>query len=445
MFQLSTILPLSLLMNKNILRLAVPNIISNITVPLLSMVDLSIVGHLDSQNYIGAIATSSIIFNFIYWSFSFLRMGTSGFTAQSYGASNMQETSNVLLRSFAIAIIGSVLILLLQKPIFDFAFLIIKASPEVTEFAQQYFFIYVWAAPAILLMYSLSGWFVGMQDSKTPMFVAILINVINIVLSLFLVLYLKLDIKGVALASTIAQYMGVLFALLFVSFRYKHVYQKFDLSVLKKTEAFKSFFKVNSDIFIRTLLLISVTAFFTAASASSGDLVLAANALLMQFFTLFSYIMDGFAYASEALTGKYVGAKKTDVLSSLIKRLFSWGFAFVLLFTIGYYLLDDTILSLMTDKEEVIAICKKYEVWILLIPVAGFSAFLWDGVFVGAMASAKMRDSMFIAAVSFYLVYYALISFFGNNALWFSFIIYLAMRGIIQSMMYPSVKRKILK
>lgn len=429
-------------MNKDILRLAIPNIISNITVPLLSMVDLSIVGHLDSKSYIGAIATSSIIFNFIYWSFSFLRMGTSGFTAQSYGASDMQEAANVLLRSLSIAVFGSIVILFLQKPIFSIAFSVIQASPDVVIYAQKYFEIYVWAAPAILIMYSLSGWFVGMQDSKTPMFVAIFINIVNIALSLFFVLYLNYNIQGVALASTIAQYFGVGLALVFVFYRYRHIYKKVDYSILRKLDGFKSFFKVNSDIFIRTLLLISVTAFFTASSAKSGDLVLAANALLMQFFTLFSYIMDGFAYASEALTGKYIGAKRTNELGILIKRLFCFGFSFVLVFTATYYLFDDAILSVMTDKQDVIAICKEYELWILLIPLAGFSAFLWDGIFVGAMASAKMRDSMFISAISFFAVYYFSHSVLGlgNNGLWLSFITYLSMRGIIQTIMYRSVK-----
>lgn len=432
-------------MNKSILKLAIPNIISNITVPLLSMVDLSIVGHLDSENYIGAIATSAIIFNFIYWSFSFLRMGTSGFTAQSYGASNIQELSNILLRSLTVSLVASIIIILLQNIIFNTSFHVIKASFDVKYYASGYFHIYIWAAPAILGMYAFSGWFVGMQDAKAPMYIAIIINIINIALSLFLVLYLKLSIKGVALASTIAQYSGLIIAIVFVLKKYRYIYQKMDFSILKEVDQFKAFFRVNSNIFIRTLLLISVTTFFTSISAKSGDLILAANALLMQFFTLFSYIMDGFAYASEALTGKYVGAKRIDLLSKLLKRLFSWGFCFVLLFTILYYFFADQLLNILTDKQDVIKICKQYETWVLLVPLAGFAAFLWDGIFVGATASAQMRNSMFIAAISFFVLYYSLYATMGNNALWLAFIIYLSMRGVIQALMYPSIRNNLKK
>lgn len=432
-------------MNKNILRLAIPNIISNITVPLLSIVDLSIVGHLESENYIGAIATSAIIFNFIYWSFSFLRMGTSGFTAQSYGASNKQETTNILLRSLAISLLASTIIILIQNVIFNTSFHVIKASFEVKLYASEYFHIYIWAAPAILGLYAFSGWFVGMQDAKTPMYIAIIINIINIVLSLFFVLYLNLSIKGVALASTLAQYSGLFIAILFISHKYKYIWKSIDLAILKEIAPFKAFFKVNSNIFIRTLLLISVTTFFTSVSAKSGDLILAANALLMQFFTIFSYIMDGFAYASEALTGKYVGAKRIDLLNKLLKRLFSWGLCFVLLFTLLYYLFADQLLNILTNKQDVINICKQYEYWVLLIPIAGFSAFLWDGIFVGATASSQMRNSMFIATVSFFILYYTLYSTMGNNALWLAFISYLSIRGIIQAFMYPSIKNSLEK
>lgn len=432
-------------MNKNILKLAIPNIISNITVPLLSMVDLSIVGHLDSENYIGAIATSAIIFNFIYWSFSFLRMGTSGFTSQAYGASNTQETTNILIRSLAISLLGSAIIILLQNVIFNGYFHVIKASFEVKTYASEYFRIYIWAAPAILGMYAISGWFVGMQDAKTPMYIAIIINVINIILSLFFVLYLRFNIKGVAIASTLAQYSGLIIAILFILKKYRYIYKNIDLSILKEIAPFKAFFKVNTNIFIRTLLLISVTTFFTAASAKNGDLILAANALLMQFFTIFSYIMDGFAYAAEALTGKYIGAKRIDLLKVLLKRIFLWGSCLAFLFTILYYLFADLLLNILTNKQDVIDICIQYEFWVLLVPICGFAAFLWDGIFVGAMASSQMRNSMFVAAVSFFVLYYTLSPTMGNNALWLAFIIYLFARGIIQAFMFPSIRTSLEK
>lgn len=427
-------------MNKNILRLAIPNIISNITVPLLSMVDMSIVGHLSLEVYIGAIATVSIIFNFMYWSFSFLRMGTSGFTAQAYGADNNQETATVLLRSLLIAFVAGLLIVMFQNIIFDLAFKVIKASSDVRLYAGHYFHIYVWAAPAVLGMYAFSGWFVGMQDARTPMYIAIAVNIINISLSLIFVYVLNMNIEGVALASTIAQIMGFLIAFTIWYFKYKVVRLNLDFGRLNNINAFIPFFRVNSDIFLRTMLLIAVTTFFTSSSAKMGNTTLAANALLMQMFTLFSYIMDGFAYSAEALTGRFIGAKRYDVLSKLIKYLFLWGIILAILFTCIYGFFTDEILQLLTNKVDVITACKEYQVWVLLIPLVGFSAFLWDGVFIGATASKQMRNSMFVAAACFFLIYSSLYNNWQNNALWFAFIFYLGMRGVMQAFLYRKIK-----
>lgn len=427
-------------MNKNILRLAIPNIISNITVPLLSMVDMSIVGHLSLEVYIGAIATVSIIFNFMYWSFSFLRMGTSGFTAQAYGAEDNKEVATILLRSLLIAFVAGLLIIVFQNVIFDAAFKLIKASDDVRLYAGNYFHIYVWAAPAVLGMYAFSGWFVGMQDARTPMYIAIAVNIINISLSLIFVYVLNMNIEGVALGSTIAQVMGFLIAFTIWYSKYKKVRLNIDFERLKNITAFIPFFRVNTDIFLRTMLLIAVTTFFTSSSAKMGNTTLAANALLMQMFTLFSYIMDGFAYSAEALTGKYIGAKRQDVLQKLIKYLFLWGTILAVFFTCVYGVFTDQILQLLTNKTDVIAACKEYQIWVLLIPIAGFSAFLWDGIFIGATASKQMRNSMFVAAACFFVIYYSLYSNWGNNALWFAFIVYLGMRGIMQAFLYRKIK-----
>lgn len=430
-------------MNKNILRLAIPNIISNITVPLLSMVDMAIVGHLSLEVYIGAIATVSIIFNFMYWSFSFLRMGTSGFTAQAYGADDKKEIATILLRSLLIATVASLFIIVFQNIIFDFAFKLINASSEVRLYAGIYFHIYVWAAPAVLGMYAFSGWFIGMQDARTPMYIAITINVLNIILSLIFVYVLKMNIEGVALATTISQVLGFLIAFVAWYFKYKEVRLNFNFERVKNIGEFIPFFRVNSDIFLRTMLLIGVTTFFTSSSARMGNTTLAANALLMQLFTLFSYIMDGFAYSAEALTGRYIGQKKFKLLSTLIKYLFFWGVILAVFFTCVYGLFTDSILQLLTDKQDVIIACKEYQIWVLLIPIAGFSAFLWDGIFIGATASKQMRNSMFAATVCFFIIYYAFYQTWGNDALWFAFITYLGMRGVMQTFLYRKIKKSL--
>ncbi|MDR0824312.1 MAG: MATE family efflux transporter [Prevotella sp.] len=428
-------------MNRSILRLAIPNIISNITVPLLGIVDMFIVGHLDSEDYIGAIALATMLFNFIYWSFSFLRMGTSGFTAQAFGAKNYKEQTNSLLRSLAVAMTGGVLIIVLQYFIALIGFYILNAEPSIKMYAHDYFYIYVWAAPAVLGMYTFNGWYVGMQNAKVPMIVAIAVNTVNIALNFVFVYGLKMKIEGVALASTCAQYTGFILFLLIWNIKYGWLKAYLNVSILKDMRSYIPFFKVNSDIFIRTMALIAVTTFFMSASAKSGKDILAVNALLMQMFILFSYMMDGFAYAAEALTGKYIGENNKAILKKLVRRLFVWGVGIAILFTLVYALSLDQILALITDKQSILALSKSYQFWILLIPIAGFSAFLWDGIFVGATASRQMRNSMLIAVCAFFIIYFAFYQLSANNILWLAFIVYLASRGIVQTFMAPAILR----
>ncbi|MDL2315445.1 MATE family efflux transporter, partial [Bacteroidales bacterium OttesenSCG-928-C19] len=410
-------------MNKKILQLAIPNIISNITVPLLGMIDMAIVGHLDSESYIGAIAVAATIFNFIYWNFGFLRMGTSGFTAQSYGARDLREAVNILVRAMTVGLSIALLILLLQSPIQWLAFKFIKASDTVQLYARQYIGIYIWAAPAVLGLYSLKGWFIGMQNSRTPMFVAITINILNIALSLFFVFVLEMKVKGVALGSLLAQYIGFITAAAIWFWKYGKLRKYIDFRKAIDFRSMIAFFKVNSDIFLRTLCLIAVFTFFTAASAKMGDTLLAVNTLLLQLFTLFSYIMDGFAYAGEALTGRYIGANSRPLLKQSIRGLFRWGFILTLVFTLLYAFWGESILYLLTDKENIINEASNYFYWVLAVPIAGFSAFLWDGILIGATASAAMRNAMFLATVAFFILYYSLEPMMGNNALWLAFII----------------------
>ena len=430
-------------MDKNILRLAIPNIISNITVPLLGMIDMFIVGHLSSELFIGAIAIAVMIFNFIYWSFSFLRMGTSGFTAQAYGANDKQEIINVLMKSLFVALLGSLFIVGLQYYIFEIILYFVQASPEVMTLASEYFYIYIWAAPAVLGMYAFTGWFIGLQDAKRPMYISIAVNIINIIMSLLLVFVLKWELKGVAFASLIAQYSGLLLAVLIGLIKYKPFIKRINLNFIKNLSELIPFFKVNSNIFLRTLCLIIVSTFFTSASAKFGNTTLAVNSLMMQLFVLFSYMMDGFAYAAEALTGRYIGEKNPVSLKKLINRLFLWGGILTLLFTLTYAVGSKTILSILTDKQSVLDVANQYIGWVLLIPIAGFAAFLWDGIFIGMTASRHMRNAMFISMLLFFIVYFTTKDYLANNGLWLSFIIYLAVRSITQSYMFNRVKNKI--
>lgn len=418
--------------DRQILHIALPSIVSNITVPLLGLIDVSIVGHLGAASYIGAIAVGGMLFNMIYWLFGFLRMGTGGLTAQAYGRHDLEEVTRILLRSLSISLLLALALLLLQYPIRNIAFMCMDTSEEVRQLATLYFHICIWGAPATLGLYGFTGWYIGMQNSRFPMFIAITQNIVNIAASLFFVFVLKMKVEGVALGTLVAQYAGLGMACLLWLAYYrplrKYLLQK---ALFDRTEM-KRFFQVNRDIFIRTLCLIAVTVFFTSTGAAYGDVVLAVNALLMQLFTLFSYFMDGFAYAGEALTGKYIGAKDNQSLRLTIRHLFKWGIALSLLFTLLYGAGGKSFLGLLTNDTSVISASEEYIYWVLAIPLAGFSAFLLDGICIGATATHLMLRSMLVASASFFLLYYGLHDTLGNHALWMAFIVYLALRGIVQ-------------
>lgn len=418
--------------NRQILHIAIPSIISNITVPLLGLVDVTIVGHLGSASYIGAIAVGGMLFNMIYWIFGFLRMGTGGLTAQAYGQHNTQEGSRILLRSLSVSLLLALVLLVLQYPIRLIAFMLIDASPEVQELATRYFHICIWGAPATLGLYSFTGWFIGMQNSRYPMYIAITQNIVNIAASLFFVFVLHMKVEGVALGTLIAQYAGVIMAYLLYISHYHPFRQQVQRMQLFERNAMKRFFLVNRDIFLRTLCLVAVTVFFTSTGATYGDVVLAVNTLLMQLFTLFSYIMDGFAYAGEALSGKYTGSNDKIRLHQTVRNLFGWGSAMALLFTLTYLWGGQDFLQLLTNDTEVIAASGTYLLWTVAIPFCGFSAFILDGICIGTTSTRIMLKSMATASALFFGVYFLCSGSWGNHALWMAFLVYLAVRGLMQ-------------
>lgn len=418
------------------------------------MVDTAIMGHL-SQSHLGAIAIGTQIFNLIYWNFGFLRMGTSGFTAQAYGARRLDEAVRIFIRAFAVALMIAAVLILLQYPIALLSELIFKSSPSVLSLALSYFFVRIWAAPATLGLYAIKGWFIGMQNSKLPMWIAILINIVNIICSLLFVVVLHWDIRGVALGTVIAQYSSLAVGLFFVSLRYGKLFRaRLSLQFIRDAlqwRQMKDFFSVNGDIFLRTICLATVFTFITAQSGRISDSILAVDALLLQFFTLFSYIMDGFAYAGESLVGRYIGAQDRRSLLSSVRHLIAWGLGLTLLFTVLYAAFGQQFLLIFSDKQDVISATKPYIFWTLIIPVCGFSAFLFDGIFIGATASRTMRNTMFIATIAFFAVWYLLSvslntdsEFVQNNILWSAFMVYLTSRGLGQAMMLrKSVYNKI--
>ena len=418
--------------NREILQIALPSIVSNITVPLLGLIDVTIVGHLGAASYIGAIAVGGMLFNIIYWIFGFLRMGTGGMTSQAYGRKDDAETMRLLTRSTGVGMFIALSLILLQYPIERIAFTFIDTTPEIERLASLYFRICIWGAPAVLGLYSFTGWFIGMQNSRYPMFIAITQNVVNILASLVLVYGFDMKIEGVAIGTLVAQYAGFFIALGLWQHRYQALRPYAQLACLKDKEAMRRFFQVNRDIFFRTLCLVAVTVFFTSAGATQGEVVLAVNTLLMQLFTLFSYIMDGFAYAGEALAGKHIGAENRIALRQMVRQLFVWGIALSLGFTLLYGIGGEGFLGLLTNEESVIQASTTYFYWVLAIPLAGFAAFLYDGIFIGATATSLMLRAMTVASVAFFAIYFGCREAMGNHALWLAFIAYLILRGVVQ-------------
>ncbi len=421
--------------NKEILQIAIPSIISNITVPLLGLVDVTITGHLGNVAYIGAIAVGGMLFNMIYWIFGFLRMGTGGMTSQAYGSRNDNECRNILLRSLGISILLATILIMLQTLIVSIAFLFIDTSTEVKTYASEYFHICIWGAPAVLGLYSFTGWFLGMQNSRYPMYIAITQNVINIAASLFLVKEMGMKIEGVAYGTLIAQYAGLMMAII-LGLKYTKRYTwNISAAHIFNRKSMSVFFKVNRDIFFRTLCIVAVTVFFTSSGATYGDTTLAVNTLLMQMFTIFSYIMDGFAYAGEALVGKHVGSRDNRLLRLTVRHLIYWGTGVALFFTLLYIIGGKDFLQLLTDDMNVINNSSQYYYWVLAIPFAGFMAFILDGICIGATATGIMLRSIFVATIAFFSTYYISDSTMGNHSLWMAFIVYLSARGSVQAIL----------
>lgn len=427
-------------MNKKILRLAIPNIISNISVPLAGMIDLALMGYLkvEAVNYVSAIALGGMIFNFVYMSFVFLRMTTTGFTAQSYGRRNFKESIITLSRSLLVALTAGLLIICLQIPIERLAFSLIKTEPEIRELTRQYFHIRVWAAPATIGLYSILGWFIGMQNAKSPMVVSILVNVLNLGLSALFILGFGMKSEGVALGTMIAQYCGFLIALFILVKYYKKLFKYWSLKQMRHLKELFAFFNVSKDILIRTLCIISVFTFITSQSAAISKNILAVNALLLQFLLFFSYMIDGFAYAAEALVGRYIGANDRGALKDCIKRLSIFGFGLALIFSIIYLIARENILYVLTNDSQIIETAKEYIIWTIILPIAGFGAFLWDGIYIGATASKSMRNAVILSVFSvFFPVYYISYPLIGNHGLWLALILFLFTRGLFLWLMAP--------
>ncbi len=433
-------------MHRKIINLALPSIVSNITVPLLGLVDTAITGHMGEARYIGAIAVGSMLFNIMYWLFAFLRMGTGGMTAQAYGRKDFDEADLTGLRAICISSLIGLAIIVLQYPLLHLAMWFIAPDDNITQLVYSYCYICIWGAPASLGLFALNGWFVGMQNTKIPMIISITQNVVNILVSLLLVYCLGMKIEGVALGTLIAQWAGFFMGSFFFVKKRREVStlaNTHHLSAIFEPSAMKAFFTVNRDIFLRTLFLVSVNLYFVVAGAKGGEIILAVNTLLMQLFILYSYIMDGFAYAAEALCGRFYGAGDNASLKETIRKVFYWSMGLTAIYSIVYGVGGLDFLRLLTNEESVISASEEYIFWAILIPISGIVAFVWDGVFIGMTMTKGMLSGTFVAAIVFFITYFSLETTLHNHALWLAFILYLAARGVTQSVYWHMKKIKV--
>lgn len=426
--------------SKEITAIAGPAIISNITTPLLAMIDVAIVGHIGSAVYIAAIAIGASMFNMLYWLFGFLRMGSSGLTAIAYGAGDTRSSSTLFYRALSIGIIAGSVLIAVSAPLADVLLRFMDSDAETLPAARSYFLIAITGAPATLGTYALSGWFLGMQDSRTPMWMALLTNIVNILASLTLVFGLGMKIEGVAIGSAVAQWGGFVFGLVRAISHYRP-----ECPTLRQVLApgeLRRFFSINTDIFLRTLCLVAVTMWFTRAGSMQGTDILAANALLLQLFMFFSYFMDGFAYAGEALAGKYEGRRDPQSLKAVITTLFKIGATLAIVFAVVYRIFGHDIVGVLTDESAVVAICGDYIWWAAAVPLAGTAAFVWDGILIGLTRTRIMLTSMASATGVFFIIYFSCRASLGNHGLWLAFLVYLAVRGVVEHILYTHSMRK---
>ena len=411
--------------NKDILKLAIPSILANITVPLVGMVDIAVAGHLDTSAamMIGGIAIGTMLFDLLYWNFGFLRVGTGGLTAQAYGRGDRKECAKILTRALGISIACALVLIAIQWIFVKAAFLVVECSPEVRTLATQYFFIRIWAAPATLSLMALKGWFIGMQDSVSAMVVDLVVNGMNILMSVVLALgfniggwhYEGMGFAGIAAGTVAAQYSGLLTALLIIAFKYirsTFVYMDSDdlKSVFRGSET-KRFFVMNADLFVRSLCFIAIYIGFTVISARYGDVLLAVSSIMMKLLMIFSYFTDGFAYAGEALTGRYIGAKDAPMVRQTVRWTFVWSMGIAVIFMGIYHFAGVPMLRMMTSDMTVVTAARDFLPWLLLMPVIGCAAFTWDGIYIGATASKAIRNSMLWAVVAFFAVWAAGLAF----------------------------------
>lgn len=421
-------------LNRQILGLAVPSILANITVPFVGIVDLAIAGHLGDAAAIGGIAVGTMLFDMLYWNVGFLRVGTGGITAQAYGRRDWKCAAETFVQGIATSLLMAFLCLVIQWLYVWVSFLVLDCTPEVASVAKEYFFIRIWAVPATMSLFVFKGWFIGMQNTVYSMITDIWVNVVNMVASWLLAFHTPLGLKGVAVGTLIAQWTGLALASLLLLGRYRSIVARASIRHAIRWRHIRSFFRINLDLFIRSFSMLVVYNGFTIIATYYGDTQLAVSAVMMKLLLLYSYFVDGFAYAGEALTGRFIGEQDKAQLHRVIRLLFWWCLGIAAVSTLAYAVIPQTLIGIITDDPAVHAGCKPFLFWLLLMPVFSCIAFVWDGIYIGATASRALRNGTVGSAVAFLAVYFLCARFFGIQSLYIAYFAHLIWRSAYQTL-----------
>jgi MATE family multidrug resistance protein len=427
--------------NKDMWRIAAPMIISNVSVPLLGMVDTGVTGHLDNSAYLAAVAIGATIFTFIYMGMNFLRMGTTGLAAQSFGAGDNDGLRAALGQALIVGLLIALVLIVFQGPIGQVALKLLGGDAETQKYAGEYFSIRIWSAPGTLANYALIGWFIGLQNARIPLLIFLTINLTNIALDLVFVVILGMTVDGVALASVIAEYSGFLVGATFAVSMLRKRAGHWPFARLTSIGAYKAFFSINANLFVRTMALMFTLSFITAQGARLGGQVLAANALLLNFQYLTAFGLDGIAHAAEALVGKAIGQRRRDALAHSVNLTLKWSVIFALGFTVVYVVAGPSIISILTDLPDIRETALRYLPWMIASPLVSVWCFLYDGVYIGATRARDMRNIMVFSVLFVFLPAWYLLQPLGNDGLWLAFLLFMASRGIGMHLGY---RRKVL-
>ena len=429
-------------MHRSILRLAIPSILANITVPLVGIVDVAIAGHISDASAMGGIAIGTMLFDLLYWNFGFLRVGTGGMTAQAFGRRDHRAMTDIFSQNISIAICGTLFIWLIAWLFVDVVMWCVPCSPAVESFARQYFNIRIWAAPATLSLMVFKGWFIGAQNTVSPMICDITVNVVNMVGSFFLAVYTPLGAIGVAWGTLIAQYTGLVVAVVLLLAKYHSYFSHINIRGSMMWDKLRHMLALNGNLILRSLGFMVVYVGFTALTSKYGDDALAVGAIMMKLFMLFSYLVDGFAYAGEALVGRFIGEQNREQTSRAVHHLFLWCLGVGILFTVAYFCGGESVVRIMTSNQDVIDGSHPFLFWLTLMPLISCAAFMWDGIYIGATAGRQVRNCMFYAALGFVLGYLGLYRYIGVQAVYVGYFIHLLVRTLYLTFRWPPLLRR---